>query len=107
KALLEIRRYQKSAELLIPKAPFARLVKEVLVQESGPGGESLRIQASALEALQESAEALLVTEFELTNLAAIHAKRVTIQEKDMKLVQRMRLGMMGISRIGERLLNVP
>ena len=49
---------------MIPKAPFARLVKEVLVQESGPGGESLRIQASALEALQESAEALLVTEFE-------------------------------------------
>ncbi|KAH8780563.1 histone H3-2 [Hyaloscypha sp. PMI_1271] len=43
KALLEIRRYQKSAELLILKAPFARLVKEVLVQESGPRGESLRI----------------------------------------------------------------
>jgi len=43
----------------------------------------------------------------VTNLAAIHAKRVTIQEKDMKLVQRMRLGMMGISKIGELTEAVP
>jgi histone H3/H4 len=48
---------------LIPKASFARLVKEVLAQESRPG-QSIRIKDSALEALQESAEALLVTEFE-------------------------------------------
>ncbi|KAH8650405.1 histone-fold-containing protein [Tricladium varicosporioides] len=54
-----------------------------------------RIQASALDALQEATEAFLTTEFELTNLAAIHAKRVTIQQKDMKLVQRMRRGLMG------------
>ena len=34
-------------------------------------------------ALQEAAEAYLVSLFEDTNLAAIHAKRVTIQPKDL------------------------
>jgi len=87
------------------------------------GGRGMRIQSSALLALQESAEALLVAEFDCkpfisptnfyTNLilvmnpAAIHAKRVTTQVKDMKLVQRMRLGMMGISKIGERPVAAP
>ena len=58
---MEIRRYQKSGELLIPKAPFARCVREIL-HDLGCG--DMRIQASALDALQESAEALLVAEFE-------------------------------------------
>ncbi|KAE9373108.1 histone-fold-containing protein [Stipitochalara longipes BDJ] len=104
KTLLEIRRYQNTAELLIPKAQFLRLIKEIVADI---GGEGMRIEASAAEALQESAEALLFTEFELSNLGAIHAKRVTIQVKDMKLVQKMRLGMLGISKIGERLWGCP
>jgi histone H3 len=61
KALQEIKRYQKSTELLIPKAPFTRLVKEIMADV---GAHDFRIQATALEALQESAEALLVAEFE-------------------------------------------
>jgi len=36
-------------------------------------------------ALQEAAEASLVSLFEDTNLTAIHAKRVTIQPKDLAL----------------------
>ncbi len=40
----------------------------------------LRFQSSAIGALQESAEAYLVSIFEDTNLAAIHAKRVTIRK---------------------------
>ena len=43
----------------------------------------LRFQSSAVMALQEAAEAYLVSLFEDTNLAAIHAKRVTIQPKDL------------------------
>ncbi|KAH8650263.1 histone-fold-containing protein [Tricladium varicosporioides] len=93
KALREIRRYQQSTELLIKKAPFARLVREIIIDVGCR--PDYRIQASALDALQEATEAFLTTEFELTNLAAIHAKRVTIQQKDMKLVQRMRRGLMG------------
>lgn len=43
----------------------------------------LRFQSSAVMALQEASEAYLVSLFEDTNLAAIHAKRVTIQPKDL------------------------
>ena len=41
-------------------------------------------------ALQEASEAYLVGLFEDTNLCAIHAKRVTIMSKDMKLSCRLR-----------------
>lgn len=61
-ALREIRRYQRSTEPLIPKAPFSRLVREVM-NEIKPN-EGMRIQRLALEALQEAAETTLVTEFE-------------------------------------------
>jgi histone H3 len=50
----------------------------------------MRFQSSALAALQEAAEAYLISLFEDTNLAAIHGKRVTIQPKDMTLARRMR-----------------
>jgi histone H3/H4 len=64
KALKEIKRYQESWELLIPKRPFQRVVREVM-NDVRPG---MRIQASALGALQEAAEAALVTEFERKSL---------------------------------------
>src|SRR5260221_14774255 len=70
-ALREIRKYQKSTDLLIPKLPFQRLVREV-VQEYN---SNLRIQLAALMALQEATEAYLVSLMEDTNLCAIHAKR--------------------------------
>lgn len=76
-ALREIRRYQKSTELLIRKLPFQRLVREIAQEHHN----DLRFQSSAIFALQEAAEAYLVGLFEDTNLAAIHAKRVTIQPK--------------------------
>jgi histone H3 len=74
-ALREIRRYQKSTELLIRKLPFQRLVREIAQDFKS----DLRFQSSAIGALQESVEAYLVSLFEDTNLCAIHAKRVTIQ----------------------------
>uniref|UniRef100_A0A8C4NAZ0 Core Histone H2A/H2B/H3 domain-containing protein n=1 Tax=Eptatretus burgeri TaxID=7764 RepID=A0A8C4NAZ0_EPTBU len=75
RALQEIRRYQKSTELLIRKAPFYRLVT--------------RHDASFLLCAQ-AAEAYMTRLFEDTNLCAIHAKRVTIQPKDMHLARRLR-----------------
>lgn len=84
--LKEIRRYQKSTELLIQKLPFQRLVKEI----ANTIDPNLRFQASAIAALQEAAEAYLVQLFEDTNLCAIHAKRVTIMPKDMLLARRIR-----------------
>ena len=50
----------------------------------------LRFQSSAVMALQEASEAYLVSLFEDTNSAAIHAKRVTIQPKDLALARRLR-----------------
>ncbi|KAH9390731.1 hypothetical protein TYRP_006313 [Tyrophagus putrescentiae] len=85
-ALREIRRFQKSTELLISRAPFQRLVREVA--ENVLTG--MRFQTTALEALQHAAEAYLVGLMEDTNLCAIHAKRVTIMPKDMQLACRLR-----------------
>ncbi|EHA50803.1 histone H3-like centromeric protein hH3v [Pyricularia oryzae] len=88
-ALREIRRYQKSTDLLMRKLPFARLVREVALSVR-PVDEGFRWQSHAILALQEAAEAFLVKLFEDTNLCAIHAKRVTIMQKDIQLARRIR-----------------
>ena len=85
-ALREIRRYQKSTELLIRKLAFQRLVREIAQDFK----TELRFQTTALLALQEAAEAYMIYLFEDTNLCAIHAKRVTIMPKDMQLARRIR-----------------
>lgn len=81
-ALKEIRRYQKTTELLIRAAPFQRLVKEI----SQKFKADFRYQASALQALQEATESYIIGLFEDTNLCAIHASRVTIMPRDIQLV---------------------
>ena len=78
-ALREIRRYQKSTELIIRRLPFQRLVREV-----AQDFKSLRFQSSAVLALQEASEAYLVGLFEDTKLLAIHTKRVTVMEKVLR-----------------------
>uniref|UniRef100_A0A915EBX8 Histone H2A/H2B/H3 domain-containing protein n=1 Tax=Ditylenchus dipsaci TaxID=166011 RepID=A0A915EBX8_9BILA len=85
-ALREIRRYQKSTDLLIRKLPFQRLVREIAQEYK----TELRFQSSAVVAIQEAAEAYLAGLFEDTNLCAIHAKRVTIMPKDIVLARRIR-----------------
>jgi len=92
KALKEIRKYQKSYNLLIPSLPFSRLVREVSQSTASTtaGIQELRFQSGALLALQESAEAYLTTLFEDTVLCSIHAKRVTIMPRDMRLARRIR-----------------
>ncbi len=85
-ALREIRRYQKSVDLIIRKAPFQRLVREIAQDLKS----DLRFQSTAVLALQEAAEAYLTGLFEDTNLCAIHAKRITIMPKDLQLARRIR-----------------
>jgi histone H3 len=85
-ALRDIRKYQKSPELLIRKLPFQRLVREIAQDFK----TDLRFQSSTVLALQEAAEAYLVGLFEDTQLCAIHAKRVTIMPIDMQLARRIR-----------------
>ena len=85
-ALRQIRKYQKSTDLLIRKRPFWRLVSEIGQEIKS----DLRWQSTAILALQEASEAYLVGLFEDTNLCAIHAKRVTIMPKDIQLARRIR-----------------
>lgn len=85
-AMREIRRFQKSTDLLIRKLPFQRLVKEIAQNINS----ELRFQSTAVLALHEAAEAYLVGVFQDTNLCAIHAKRVTVTPKDMQLARRIR-----------------
>ncbi|XP_074360415.1 histone H3.3-like [Apium graveolens] len=85
-ALREIRKYQKTTELLILKLPFQRLVREI-----AQGIKSdLRFQSHAVLALQEASEAYLVDLFHDANLCSIHSKRVTIMPKDIQLARRIR-----------------
>ena len=84
-ALREIRHFQRSVDLLIPLLPFQRLVREI-AQECRM---DLRFQSSAILALQEAAEAWLVSLFESVNLCCIHRGRITISPKDFYLVRRI------------------
>ena len=85
-AAREIRKYQKSTELLIRKLPFQRLIKSIAHETK----TEARFQSSAVLALQEATEAYLVGLFEDTNLCAVHANRVTIMEKDILIARRIR-----------------
>ena len=85
-ALREIKKLQKTGDLLIRKLPFQRLVREVAQEFKS----DLRFQTLSVQAAQEAAEMYLVGLFEDTNLCAIHAKRVTIMPKDVRLARRVR-----------------
>jgi len=93
-ALRDIRKYQKSTDLLLRKLPFARVVREIALDMTTDmneyGDTGLRWQSSAILALQEASEAFLVHLFEDANLCAIHAKRVTIMTRDIHLARRIR-----------------
>lgn len=86
RAIMEIRKFQRTTGFLIRKLPFARLVKEITTEFH----HALRWRVDAIEALQHAAEDYLVNLLTDANLCAIHAKRVTIMEKDMYLARRIR-----------------
>lgn len=85
-ALREIRKYQKGNQLLIAKAPFRRLVKEVVEQD----GKDLRFQSTALDAIQEASEAYTIALFSDANLCAIHGRRMTLTPRDVQIALRLR-----------------
>ena len=95
-ALREIRRYQKSTECLIKRSPFQKLIREISQEyricPDGPGTPSIqvRFQSTAIAALHEAAENFIVGLFEDINLLAVHAKRVTVMPRDIRLALRIR-----------------
>jgi histone H3/H4 len=90
RALQEIRKYQRTTNLLLRKGPFSRLVREILREHFARPGSEFRWQQQAMLALQEAAEVHLIGLFEDANLCAIHGKRVTLMKRDIQLARRIR-----------------
>ena len=94
--LIEIRRYQQSTEYLVKRNPFQKLIREISqeyrVCPDGPGTPSVQVcfQSTAIVALQEAAENFIGGCFEDVNLLVVHAKRVTIMPRDIRLALRIR-----------------
>ena len=85
-ALKDIRHFQKTTALLIQRLPFQRLVREIAQDYK----TDLWFQSAVILCLQEAMEAYLVRLFDDANLCAIHARRVTIMPRDIKLARRIR-----------------
>ena len=74
--------------MCIPRRRFMMLVRELLQKERQDRGElNIRITAEALRALQEAAEIAMTTLMEMSNHCAIHAKHVTLMDKDIRLIR--------------------
>ncbi len=84
-AIQEIQRYQNSTELLIRRLPFERLVRQIL-RDIDP---TMRIQASALNAIQHAAEDYIVRLFQDTNTECLFARRITIFPEDMAIARKV------------------
>ncbi len=81
--------YQRTTHLLMRKAPFARLIRELLIKHH-PYGAEFRWQRAAIECLQEASEAYIISFLSDAYLCALHAKRVTLMPRDMVLIRRLR-----------------
>lgn len=92
--LKEIVRLFKTGDVVTSKRAFKRVITRI-VHENNPkrnvkGHNAIKFKPNALMAIQEATEAYITRLLEDTNLLAIHAKRITIEEKDMALAYRMR-----------------
>nr|ARC76796.1 Cid3 [Drosophila auraria] len=81
----EIRRLRNRTGPLIPRLPFSRLVRELMLKVTG-GREPLRITEGGLQVLQESTELYLTQRFEDAYLLTHHRGRVTLEVRDMVLM---------------------
>ena len=99
--LREVRKFQNTVDLLIPRRPFQTLLREIsndykldrlffITSLSLLRYSSDRWQTLAVEAMRTAAEDFLVRLFEDANLCCIHAQRVTVMPKDMQLALRLR-----------------
>ena len=86
KALREIKQYQRSTDTIVPRAPLQRIVKDITSKYM----PEARYSHGALEAVHQCLESYMVALFEDTGLCAVHAKRMTIMTRDMKLARRIR-----------------
>jgi len=85
-ALRQIRKLQRTCDLLLPLLPFQRLVREIALSFKS----DLRFEREALLAIQEATEAHIIGMFQHTQNLAIHSGRKTIQDKDLSLALHIR-----------------
>lgn len=86
----EIHALQQSTHTLISRAPFCRVVREILMALGNPVAEHMRVQSTALQALQEAAEMYLTQLMEDAYRCTLHRDRVTLMPKDMRLARYLR-----------------
>ena len=90
----ELRRYQTSTKHLIPSLPFRKFVRDLvsdivthdLKWESAPQVK-VKVESNALEGIQSYTEDYMVKLMTRAHANAIHAHRITVQPKDIKLVK--------------------
>jgi histone H3 len=90
-ALAEIKRAQPDVAPLIKRLPFQRLIRELFQDIAG----DYVVQGAAIAALQEAAEAFLISFMEDANLAAIKEKTVTVLPEHMRQAMRTRAAAAG------------
>mmetsp|Transcript_127948 Transcript_127948/g.292309 ORF Transcript_127948/g.292309 Transcript_127948/m.292309 type:complete len:221 (-) Transcript_127948:339-1001(-) len=91
RVMADIRALRSSTALVIPRAPFRRLVRELTQERVGDDEEDYRWTSTGLNALQTAVEDYLVGIFEDSTVASLHARRVTCMLQDIRLVRRLRL----------------
>lgn len=85
-ALREIKKYQRSTELLLRKSPVQRVIREIAQTHK----DDLRFKKSAILSVQEAVEQYMTELFADANLIAIHSQRVTVSPADLQLARRIR-----------------
>jgi len=84
RVLQEIKRLQRSTNLIIPAAAFSRLVRETIA-DFYPRHSCPRVAAEVVPALQTATESFLTDFFRLAMQPMAHAGRATLMASDMKL----------------------
>ena len=83
KAIVEIKKYQRSTDLLIKRRSFALLVREILQDLDSPS-KIQRVTVEAMKALQSAAESFMINVLSSSQKVAIHSNRVTLMKKDIE-----------------------
>jgi len=81
RALQEIKRMQESDQLLIPRAPFKRLIMEL----TRDWKTDVRHTFLSYFALQTAAESYIINVMKQAYLITLHSKRETLTHKDIQL----------------------
>ncbi|KAL0239208.1 hypothetical protein PCE1_004899 [Barthelona sp. PCE] len=80
-----MKKLQETDSLIMTKAPFVRLIREL----SQRYAKSLRFTSDSLMMLQQAGEQMLHEVFENAQRGAIHAGRITVSSRDIKLYMQM------------------